>query len=108
MLLYLKLFIVVFINFFNINESYKYKYDLNDILNNIIITKNSSLENITNNTRVVNETINELKLINNSYITPLYLRRKSKFCNIKCNCFFSHSVKNDNICLPYWIKPSLM
>ena len=30
---------------------------------------------------------------------------RSKFCNFKCNCFFSHSVKNDNICVPNWIKP---
>ena len=37
---------------------------------------------------------------------PLYLTRKSKFCHLKCDCFFSHTVKNDNICVPYWIKPS--
>jgi hypothetical protein len=30
---------------------------------------------------------------------------RSKYCNFKCNCFFSHSVKNDNICVPIWIKP---
>ena len=36
---------------------------------------------------------------------PLYLTRKSKFCHFKCDCFFSHTVKNDNICVPYWIKP---
>jgi hypothetical protein len=30
---------------------------------------------------------------------------RSKFCNFKCDCFFSHSVKNDNICVPIWIKP---
>ena len=30
---------------------------------------------------------------------------RSKFCNFKCDCFFSHSVKNDNICVPNWIKP---
>lgn len=32
-------------------------------------------------------------------------RRKNKYCNFKCDCFFSHSVKNDNICVPIWIKP---
>jgi len=30
---------------------------------------------------------------------------RSKFCNFKCDCFFSHSVKNDNIYVPNWIKP---
>jgi hypothetical protein len=25
----------------------------------------------------------------------IYLNRKSKFCHIKCDCFFSHSTKND-------------
>lgn len=37
-------------------------------------------------------------------ITLPYLKRKTKYCNFKCNCFFSHSVKNDNICVPYWIR----
>ena len=30
---------------------------------------------------------------------------RGKQCNFKCDCFFSHSVKNDNICVPIWIKP---
>jgi hypothetical protein len=30
---------------------------------------------------------------------------RGKQCNFKCDCFFSHSVKNDNICVPAWIKP---
>lgn len=30
---------------------------------------------------------------------------RGKQCNFKCDCFFSHSVKNDNICVPLWIKP---
>jgi hypothetical protein len=30
---------------------------------------------------------------------------RGKQCNFKCDCFFSHSVKNDNICVPFWIKP---
>ena len=30
---------------------------------------------------------------------------RSKYCNFKCNCFSSHTVKNDNICVPIWIKP---
>jgi hypothetical protein len=30
---------------------------------------------------------------------------RGKLCNFKCDCFFSHSVKNDNICVPIWIRP---
>ena len=30
---------------------------------------------------------------------------RGKQCNFKCDCFFSHNVKNDNICVPVWIKP---
>ena len=44
----------------------------------------------------------KMTLKNNiSYVPSL----KSKFCYIKCNCFFSHSVPNDNICVKNWIKP---
>jgi len=43
--------------------------------------------------------------ITNSTLPP-YLRRKIKYCNFKCDCFFSHSVKNDNIFVPNWIKTS--
>ena len=35
---------------------------------------------------------------------PKYLTRRSKFCYIKCDCFFSHSVKND-ICVTNWLRP---
>lgn len=41
---------------------------------------------------------------NNSNTKPSYLNRKSKFCHIKCNCFFSHSTVNDNIYVKNWIK----
>ena len=33
---------------------------------------------------------------------------RGKQCNFKCDCFFSHSVKNDNICVPIWIKPLVL
>lgn len=49
--------------------------------------------------------INYTNNITNSTL-PLYLRRKTKYCNFKCDCFFSHSVKNDNIFVPNWIKTS--
>jgi len=28
-----------------------------------------------------------------------------KLCHFKCNCFYSHDVKNDNICVPNPIRP---
>jgi len=104
-----KFFIVILCNLFHISVSYK--YDLNNILKNIInITNIPNISNITDiNIPIdkynVNETINGLKLRNNTYITPPYLRRKTKFCNIKCNCLFSHNIQNDNICVSNWIKP---
>jgi hypothetical protein len=53
--------------------------------------------NISNNTIKINNKDNN--------DVPKYLTRKSKFCHIKCNCFFSHSVKNDNICVLNWLRP---
>lgn len=51
--------------------------------------------NISNYTIKINDTNN----------VPKYLTRRSKFCYIKCDCFFSHSVKNDNICVTNWLRP---
>lgn len=84
MLSYLKLFIIINI----LSFSYQYNkttYNLTNILNNVI-----------NNTKVI-------PLKNKTYIPP-YLTRKSKFCHIKCNCFFSHNAGNDNICVTNPIK----
>ena len=53
------------------------------------------------------QNISKLNLLNNTNYTtiyPPYLRRKSKFCHFKCNCFFSHNVVNDNIYVTNWIK----
>jgi len=47
-----------------------------------------------------------INIENNTNITkPLYLNRKIKYCNFKCNCFFSHNVNNDNIYITNWMKP---
>ena len=43
--------------------------------------------------------------ITNSTLPP-YLRRKIIYCNFKCDFFFSHYVKNDNIFVLNWIKTS--
>jgi hypothetical protein len=48
---------------------------------------------------------NEMPLLSNVNTDIKSKPMRSKFCNFKCDCFFSHSVKNDNICVPNWIKP---
>jgi hypothetical protein len=48
---------------------------------------------------------NEMLLLSNVNTDIKSKPIRSKFCNFKCDCFFSHSVKNDNICVPNWIKP---
>lgn len=48
---------------------------------------------------------NEMPLLSNVNTDIKSKAIRSKFCNFKCDCFFSHSVKNDNICVPNWIKP---
>ena len=81
---YLKLFIVI--NLLSFSYQYnKTTYNLTNILNNVI-----------NNTITLP--------LKNKTDTPSYLKRKSKFCHIKCNCFFSHNVGNDNICVTNPIK----
>lgn len=97
-MIYLKFILVIILNLFNFN--FGYKYDIKYLLNNII-----NETNITNTSNVtkINST-NTLKLKNNTEILPPYLRKRSKFCHIKCDCFFSHTVKNDNICVNNWIR----
>jgi len=91
MISYIKLFVLT--NLFYLNICYKYEYDIkNNIPNNTNVTNNNS--NITNT----------LKLKNNTEVIPPYLKRKTKFCHFKCNCFFSHFVSNDNICVNNWIR----
>lgn len=97
MILYIKLFLLT--NLFYLNLCYK--YDIKNILNNIPnnstnVTNNINLNNNTikflktNNINSIN-TVYTLKLKNTEGIPP-YLQRRSKFCHIKCNCFFSHNV----------------
>lgn len=101
MISYIKLFVLT--NLFYLNICYKYEYDIKNILNNIpnntnVTNNNSNILKFleTNNTNLINKT-NKLKLKNNTKGIPAYLQRRSKFCHIKCNCFFSHNVINDNI-----------
>jgi len=106
---YLKFILVIILNLFNYNFGYKYdiKYLLNNIINetNITNTSNVTKINSTNTSNVKkNNSANTLKLKNNTEILPPYLRKRSKFCHIKCDCFFSHTVKNDNICVNNWIR----
>lgn len=55
----------------------------------IISTNNINLKLKTNNITSINNNITTKKI-------------KSKFCYIKCNCFPSHTVVNDNINVPNW------
>jgi hypothetical protein len=70
--------LIVYMSFINIVYVGKLRLSGNHIKNNV--AKDISL--VPNNTKI-----------------------RSKYCNFKCNCFFSHSVKNDNIYVPIWIKP---
>lgn len=106
-----KLLILLTCGLFNVTISYN--NNLKDLLYNLI-NINCTLKNITNITNVnmsnstknlVNTTVNNtLKLRNNTEVVPPYLKRKTKFCHFKCNCFFSHSVNNENICVNNWIR----
>ena len=58
-----------------------------------------------NNTYPKYNILNNTKKNNDNDDVPKYLTRRSKFCYIKCDCFFSHSVKNDNICVTNWLRP---
>jgi hypothetical protein len=58
-----------------------------------------------NNTYPKYNISNNTKKNNDNDDVPKYLTRRSKFCYIKCDCFFSHSVKNDNICVTNWLRP---
>lgn len=56
----------------------------------------------------INNTYSKYNISNNTKKNddmPKYLTRRGKFCHIKCDCFFSHSVKNDNIFVTNWLRP---
>ena len=40
-------------------------------------------------------------------VTDIIIKKpkRVKLCHFKCNCFYSHDVKNDNICVPNPIRP---
>lgn len=79
--------LIAYISFFNIVYIDKHHNHLNS----------SNLSNLSNLSRT--EITKEVPLLSNNKAI------RSKYCNFKCDCFFSHSVKNDNICVPIWIKP---
>jgi hypothetical protein len=62
----------------------------------IISTNNINLKLKQNNISCIN---NNISSINNNITTKKF---RSKFCYIKCNCFPSHTVVNDNINVPNW------
>jgi hypothetical protein len=113
MIKYCKLFTILLCCLFN--NTFSYNYNLKELLYNLI-NINCTLKNITNITNInnsnsslknfANTTVlkNTLKLRNDTEVIPPYLKRKTKFCHFKCNCFFSHSVNNDNIYVNNWIR----
>ena len=40
-------------------------------------------------------------------VTDIIIKKpkRVKLCHFKCDCFYSHDVKNDNICVPNPIRP---
>ena len=91
--------LIAYISFFNI--VYIGKLDTVGTLSN-----RSNLSNLSNLGNL--STIGDQSRAEITKEVPLLSNKKairSKYCNFKCDCFFSHSVKNDNICVPIWIKP---
>lgn len=88
--------LIAYISFFNIVYIGKHRNHIN--LSNLSnLSSLSNLSNLSNLSRT--EITKEVPLLSNNKAI------RSKYCNFKCDCFFSHSVKNDNICVPIWIKP---
>lgn len=53
----------------------------------------NSIVNLDNSTIILRNASNA----SNARVMPkdLYLNRRSKFCHIKCGCFFSHDTRNE-------------
>lgn len=91
--------VIIYIALFNANY-FLINTDKNTNFQNKLKNITLDISNISNISTITKN--DKMTLKNNiSYVPSL----KSKFCYIKCNCFFSHSVPNDNICVKNWIKP---
>jgi len=82
-----------------LNNNYMLFTEKNMKVTPAFINNTYSKYNISNNTKKINDNDNDNDDV------PKYLTKRSKFCHIKCDCFFSHSVKNDNICVTNWLRP---
>ena len=90
---------IIYITIFNANY-FVINTDKNTNFQNKVKNTTLDISNISNISTIAKN--DKMTLKNNiSYVPSL----KSKFCYIKCNCFFSHSVPNDNIWFKNWIKP---
>ena len=69
--------------------------------NTIIHNKKLLLSSNNTNTTL---SLPKLKVKNITNELNTNLNKNSKFCHIKCNCFFSHNAGNDNICVTNPIK----
>ena len=90
---------IIYITIFNANY-FLINTDKNTNFQNKLKNITLDISNISNISTIANN--DKMTLKNNISNAPSL---KSKFCYIKCNCFFSHSVPNDNICVKNWIKP---
>jgi hypothetical protein len=92
------------IYFYFLNCVLNYRYVLSDINNRQIIPFNAMKNNRVFSDNLANATIILSNVSNPSNASnagsarilhkDLYLNRQSKFCHIKCDCFFSHSTKS--------------
>lgn len=91
--------VIIYIALFNANY-FLINTDKNTNFQNKLKNITLDISNISNISTITKN--DKMTLKNNTLNVPSL---KSKFCYIKCNCFFSHSVPNDNICVKNWIKP---
>lgn len=69
-------------------------------LNMLLIGNN----NLKKNSNILSSS---LKIADVTDVTDIIIKKpkRVKLCHFKCNCFYSHDVKNDNICVPNPIRP---
>jgi len=93
---------IIYITIFNANY-FLINTDKNTNFQNKLKNTTLDISNISNISNISTIAKNDKMILKNNISNVPSL--KSKFCYIKCNCFFSHSVPNDNICVKNWIKP---
>lgn len=77
-----------------------YKYALACLNDRQLVPFHAFKNNIAypNNSTITLSNVSNARILHKD----LYLNRKSKFCHIKCDCFFSHSTKNEKYDKKCW------